>query len=261
MTYRVSKWASSLILACAVAFGQTRAMSNPPEVSPQTLHVALNGDTMTIDAEHVPLSEILEEIHKQTGVDIQLLPNMTEPFVTHLTGSPRSVMSELLDGCGFNYVILGSAEDRNKLARLIFSDISVGSDAPKTGSAESTGTRPRREAVLRNASPGWSDGAGNTPIEEPSPSVFTPPLPAPSTPVGFSENGVSPGADKSADPLQVHVDAQTASDPISPGVTQASIAVSKTTDKVDAKIGAAGQMLQEMYKARQQLQPVDQNPQ
>ena len=84
----------------------------PPQVSFQ------NGQ-LTIVAPNSTLGDILKAVRKQTGADIDV-PAATERVVTHLGPGPvRDVMADLLNGSRFNYVLLGSAEDTNRLTRVV----------------------------------------------------------------------------------------------------------------------------------------------
>lgn len=87
--------------------------AEPPRVSYQ------NG-LLSISAQNATLSEILNEVHKQTGAAIDLPPRVgNDRVVTQLgPGAPREVLAQLLNGTSFNYVMVGSLSDPNAVASV-----------------------------------------------------------------------------------------------------------------------------------------------
>lgn len=85
----------------------------PPKVSYE------NG-LLTIAAQNSTLGDILRDVHKLTGASIEIPPNATERVVTHLgPGAPRDVLASLLNGSGFNYVMMGSNSDPTGIASVV----------------------------------------------------------------------------------------------------------------------------------------------
>lgn len=84
----------------------------PPQVTYQDAQ-------LTIVAPNSTLGDILRAIRKQTGAEIEI-PTATERVVTHLGPGPaREVISELLNGSRFNYVLLGSSANSADLTRVV----------------------------------------------------------------------------------------------------------------------------------------------
>jgi len=89
---------------------------------------------LTIEAENSTLADILRAIRKQTGAGVEIPPNATERVVTHLGPGPaRDVLASLLNGSHFNYVMLGSPTEPEKVDRIILTSKSGGT--PDTTSA------------------------------------------------------------------------------------------------------------------------------
>lgn len=85
----------------------------PPKVSYQ------NG-LLTIVAQNSTLGDILRDVHKLTGASIDIPPNATERVVTRLgPGAPRDVLASLLNGSGFNYVMVGSNSNPTAIASIL----------------------------------------------------------------------------------------------------------------------------------------------
>jgi len=116
----------------------------PPEVPPPpppTLEqmpavppkVSFSNGLLTIVAENSTLSDILRAVRTQTGAAVEIPPNATERVVTHLgPGVPRNVLASLLNGSHFNYVMLGSPTNPDKVDRVILTSKSGG--VPDAGS-------------------------------------------------------------------------------------------------------------------------------
>ncbi len=101
-------------------------MEQLPAVPPK---VTFSNGLLTITAENSTLSDILRAVRTQTGAAVDIPANATERVVTHLgPGVPRDVLASLLNGSHFNYVMLGSPTDPNKVDRVILTSKS-GPDA------------------------------------------------------------------------------------------------------------------------------------
>jgi len=82
--------------------------------------VSFQGGLLTIVAQNSTLSDILRDVHKLTGASIDAPPNATERVVTRLgPGAPRDVLASLLNGTGFNYVMMGSSSDPTGVASVL----------------------------------------------------------------------------------------------------------------------------------------------
>jgi hypothetical protein len=103
----------------------------PPQVSYQDKQ-------LTIIAPNSTLADILRAVRKQTGADIEV-PAAPERVVTHLGPGPaRDVLSDLLNGSRFNYVLLGSPGNDAILTRVVL--------VPKSGQDAGTSPAPATEA-------------------------------------------------------------------------------------------------------------------
>ena len=80
-------------------------------MAPVPPQVSYHDSQLTIVAPNSTLGDILRAVRKQTGAEIEI-PPATERVVTHLGPGPaREVISQLLNGSRFNYVLLGSPAD------------------------------------------------------------------------------------------------------------------------------------------------------
>lgn len=160
---------ATLLLHCAPAFAQAPASSqakkgaqanpNPPAAEPpapppaqvwlpplqnpeHTPVISWDGNLLTIDAENSSLAEIMLGIRSRTGASIDMPGSASrERVAVHLGPAPiREVLSSLLYGTDFNYVIQSSEEDENALGKVILigrdgtdndSDVVAADDQPK----------------------------------------------------------------------------------------------------------------------------------
>jgi hypothetical protein len=111
-----------------------------PQSSPalqNKLQVEFRNHQLRIDAENATLRDTLKAISARTGAEVQFpAVELGERIFVHLgPGSARDVITQLLNGSQFNYVILSLASDPGGITRLILSGASSAgeratSDAP-----------------------------------------------------------------------------------------------------------------------------------
>lgn len=118
-------------------------MEQMPAVPPKVSFV--NG-MLTIEAENSTLADILRAVRSKTGAVVEIPGNATERVVTHLGPGPaRSVLASLLNGSHFNYVMLGSPTNPDKVDRVILTS--------KAGAAPDVGSPPPSPVQEGNVAP------------------------------------------------------------------------------------------------------------
>ena len=112
------------------------------------LQVEFRNDLLRIDAENTTLRDTLKAVSARTGAEMEFpAGELEERIFAHLgPGPPRDVVTQLLNGAQFNYVILSSASEPGGITRLILSRASVGresapSEAPASPANESAATQ------------------------------------------------------------------------------------------------------------------------
>jgi len=99
-----------------------------PALPPQ---VHYSGGQLSIVAENSTLADILRAVRNQTGATVEIPPNANERVVGHFGPGPaRDVLSSLLHGSHFNYVLVGSPAHPDGVDRLILTSKSGGSPEP-----------------------------------------------------------------------------------------------------------------------------------
>jgi hypothetical protein len=81
--------------------------SQPPKAATVTFH----HDSLTIEAHNSTLLQILQAITAQTGMKVQGSPGDHRIFGTYGPDHPRAVLSQLLSGFAFNYILVGTAKN------------------------------------------------------------------------------------------------------------------------------------------------------
>lgn len=100
--------------------------------------VSFEDGLLAISAQNSTLGEILRDVHKLTGatIDIPQGSGTNERVVTSLgPGAPRDVLSSLLNGSSFNYVMLGSSTDPGAVASIILTSKQQGPGGPEQQTA------------------------------------------------------------------------------------------------------------------------------
>jgi hypothetical protein len=135
--------------------------ASPPEVSFQ-------GGQLTITAQNSTLGDILKAVRTQTGATVDFPGNASERVVGNFGPAPaRDVLTTLLNGSHFNYLLLGSATDPSALDRVILTAKSGGSAAnnvQQPSPMEQAGTN-NQNAYPRPMQPVPAPG-GNTVVVE-----------------------------------------------------------------------------------------------
>ena len=112
-------------------------LDQTPTVAPQ---VSYKGGELSIIAHNSTLADVLREVRKLTGAEMEVPPNATERVVADLGPGPaRDVIAELLNGTHFNYVMVGSATNPAAVQSLVLT--------PKTAASETASAAPARPAI------------------------------------------------------------------------------------------------------------------
>jgi hypothetical protein len=86
------------------------------------LTVKYQNNELTINAINNPLSDVLRQVCQKFGASVELPPGANDHVFGQIGPGPApKVVGSLLYGVNFNYVISVSAEDPNRLARVVLS--------------------------------------------------------------------------------------------------------------------------------------------
>lgn len=91
--------------------GQPAYATSPLLETPaKPAEVILNQGKLSIKANNSSLTDILHHLAKETGMTIDGLTRDQRIFGFYGPGTPREILSELLDGAGYNVLMLGDTE-------------------------------------------------------------------------------------------------------------------------------------------------------
>jgi hypothetical protein len=114
-------------------------------------------DRLRLDAENITLRDALKAVSARTGAEIQFPAGaLGEHIFVHLgPGTPRDVVTQLLTGSQFNYVILSSPSEPAGVVRVILS---------RSGSDHAATSEARKSAAVDPALPQlYGSGFGEDP--------------------------------------------------------------------------------------------------
>jgi hypothetical protein len=83
--------------------------AGPTDAAPQPPQVTLDAGKLTIDANNSDLSTIIEKVAHESGMTVDGLDKSGRVFGVYGPGAPRDVLTELLSGSGYNFMLLGGA--------------------------------------------------------------------------------------------------------------------------------------------------------
>lgn len=256
----------------------------PPMQAPQhTPVIVWDGQLLTIDAENSSLADVLLAIRSRTGASIEMPASTSrERIAIHLGPAPiREVISSLLYGTDFNYVIQSTEGDATSLGKVIItSRDGDASEDVMAGDGRTNPSNPRVRLMPGYAAPGKRDfevslsnstddsssSVAEAPATEPSTSVqdqpssntadSTAPSPQNDTKTATSTADTTDSSSSSDSPTL------TAAEPTSAGAAGTIAGNSSNEASADGNpaMSQMEQKLQHMYQQRQQLQAQQNRP-
>jgi hypothetical protein len=91
--------------------GQKSAPPHPREAAPQSARIVLKDGKLTVSANNSDLAQILKDISDKSGMTIQGLGSGPRIFGVYGPGESREVLRSLLAGSGYNFILVGGAND------------------------------------------------------------------------------------------------------------------------------------------------------
>jgi hypothetical protein len=145
----------------ATAPNSTPAPATEPA---KTFEVSFQDGLLSVMSTKGSLAEVLSEIRKQTGADIAIPAGAEQEEVAASLGpgSPRDVVSQLLNGSRYNFILVGADKDPNKLERVILSPKGAGEIV-----VQDMPSRPEPVPVAQMQGPDRSVSAAQPPAPPP----------------------------------------------------------------------------------------------
>ncbi len=208
----------------------------PYEMAPVPPQVTYSGGLLTIVAPNSTLADILNAVRVRTGTKVDFPPTASQERVAIQVGpgSPRDVLSELLQGSPFDYILLGSDQDPNAVTQVMLMRREPGTTAVASGN-------------VPNQAPAQPEPADEESENEPAPAPMARPTPG-QVVVGQPANTAQPLGGPPAMPEQTAPAATPAPGaPVQPGQASPDNAP-KTPEQLL-------QQLQQMQRQEQQRPP------
>jgi len=125
-----------------------RLISTPAETPATPPQVTFRDGLLSIRAENSTLGDVLRAVQSATGATIES-PGLTSErvYVKLGPGEPRDVLASLLNGSHYDYILLGSRQQPNAVARVILTTRNTSAQpAANTTAARSTPPEPPPQA-------------------------------------------------------------------------------------------------------------------
>ncbi len=243
--------------------------ATPEQTLPQPPEVAWDGKLLTIDAENSRLSDILLAVRAKTGASVDFPGGAsTERVAVHLGPVPvREVLSSLLYGTDFDYVIQASDNDEDGLRSVIVTargdkiDDAVVADTPqRPGMRLMPGYSAPGKRTFQTAAEAAAAEAADQPTPENSAAAAESAIADGEAQPPASESGSAPDGAESANSQPASTDPQapsTADAGLSGGEPTARSTISSTATPASSPSGSPlPQMIQDMTRLFQQRQQI-----
>ncbi len=144
-------------------------VTSPEDMPAQPPQVTYRDGQLSIVAQNSRLSDILNAVRSRTGASLDMPPETAQERVAMQLGpAPAAqVLSDLLDGSRFDYVILGSPRDPSALVTLILTRRSAAEPAPAAPASRPPPPEPDDQPEILPEEP--------PPITQPPPAAQVPP--------------------------------------------------------------------------------------
>lgn len=138
-------------------------LANSAPVAPQ---VSLKNGLLTIDAPNCTLGDVLRAVQAATGATFEGAAD-TERVAVHLgPAEPRQVVSTLLRGTHYDYLLVGSSENPAALAKIILSQPNA--ESSSTPFVHSVDERPQiQPPAMQHNHPAMNPPAATPPASKP----------------------------------------------------------------------------------------------
>jgi hypothetical protein len=136
--------------------------------------VAYQGGQLTIDAVNTSLADVLTMVAEKTGATIDIPPGTgTEPVFMHAGPGPANdVITQLLTGSSFNFIIVDSPQYRDEPIQVLLTE-KQGGNAPAVSTTVAVAPPPQPAApAAAEVAPGDSDNF--VPVTVPTPVATKP---------------------------------------------------------------------------------------
>ena len=154
--------------------------SRPFELSPVPPQVTFQGGQLTISAPNSTLADILGQVRVRIGTKVDFPPSAAQERVALQLGpgTPRDVLSQLLHGSPFDYILLGSEQDPNAVTQIVLTRREAGAAPTTTAGNRPNPAPPQAEPEEESENETAAQPAPPQPLAQPTPGQVVPGQPA-----------------------------------------------------------------------------------
>ncbi len=124
----------------------------PADQSPAAATVSFTSGMLTIRARNSSLEQILNQVSQQTGMAIEGSNHDKRIYGDYGPGTVSATVEKLLNGAGYNYVIVGGGDGRPPAKLLLTSGSAGATSTPPVSSPTPQTSTPVQSAVPENPS-------------------------------------------------------------------------------------------------------------
>ena len=128
----------------------------PVQQTAQQPKIQFTQGTLSIDAQNSSLKEILDQVSHQTGIEIEGLDHDERIYGQYGPDTVANTLTDLLDGSGYNYVMIGGGDDSPPTKLLLTANTggsAPGSAAPANPTPPAANAAPTPNAPPTNGQP------------------------------------------------------------------------------------------------------------
>jgi hypothetical protein len=123
------------------------------EEPPQPATITLSGGKLLVKADNSSLNQIVDQLGKSGGMSISGLDQDQRVFGNYGPGDPRQILSELLEGAGYNVLMLGVTQEGTP-RELVLSERGNAQPSPPQSFPQENETQPFYQRQLVPPQPG-----------------------------------------------------------------------------------------------------------
>ncbi len=137
---------------------KTPPMPSPPEAGATHSTVTLKNETLTIEANNSDLNRILKKIADLSGMTVNGFISSPPVFGIYGPGNPREILTDLLTGSGYNFIMVGITHQG--APRELLLTLQNGGSTPANASTQTVTAFNRRDNPEANSSDEEPPGPG-----------------------------------------------------------------------------------------------------
>jgi hypothetical protein len=147
---------------------QPLKLLSPMEQPPQPATITLSGGKLAVKADNSSLTQILDQLGKSSGMTISGLSRDQRVFGDYGPGDPSQILSELLEGTGYNVLMTGLTREGTPRNLVLSTQGNAPPSSPDSFPQQQNYAQPFYQRQASPTPPGPPAGNMNFPVRSPS---------------------------------------------------------------------------------------------